>query len=287
MPISTGIVVTPRRYLPISIVSLNALAATDIIFPPMTLGGQPINSPFTDANGIGWIVNRFDGWDAAEVRLADTPRGNADGSFHEPGYYGPRLLILGGALISIAGPQALMDARQLLHSAVNIMGNNLAPLVVNESPPKMCMVQQAPGYKDRAAGTAAFEFEIHLKANDPNKYDPVASSVVLAANTTATVTNSGNRTSSPILTVRGPCLGFNANNNTTGQNLAFTQPMSSTDVFVVDLDRKSARLNGVDAMATIISDPLQWWGLVPGTNTLQFTCVGTGTLTAAYSSAWS
>jgi hypothetical protein len=287
MPVSSDLVIVPRRYLPISVVSLGALAATDIIFPPMTLGGQPVNSPFTDSDGIGWIVNQLDGWDSADVRLQDTPRGNADGSFHEPSYYGARLLVAHGSFFSIAGPQALMDAREKMHAIVDITGDKLAPFVVNEMPPKLCMVQKSPGYKDRPNGTTAFDFEIHLKANDPLKYDPVPSTVTLAANTSVSVTNVGTKASAPILTIRGPCLGFSVANTTTGQTLAFSQALSATDVFVVNLDRKSALLNGVSAIASIISDPLQWWALGSGPNVVQFATLGTGTLTVTYQSAWS
>lgn len=285
MPISTGITVIPARYFPIYQVALDALGATNILFPPMTLAGHPINSPFTDVDGIGWIVNALEGWDAPTVRVTETPRGNNDGLYHQPSFYGGRLLVAKGAFISIAGPAALMAARERLHATVDITGTALAPLIVNESPPKMCMVQRLDGYHDRPVGTAAFEFEIHLLANDPNKYDPTPSTTVLANNTTAVITNLGTRASFPMLSVRGPSFGFTISNTTTGQNLAFAQALSSSDVFTIDMDRKSAKLNGVSAIASIASDPLQWWALVPGANTIQFTATG-GAVTALWSSAW-
>jgi hypothetical protein len=289
MPIGTGYVVVPTRTLPIVIAPVDGIAAGNIILPGVTLGGQILNSPYTDSNGIAWTLNEaITGWDAPDVRVTQTPKGNDDGLFNEASFYGGRQLIAKGTFATSNGnANALMAARTQLRASVNIMGTSLAPFVVAEAQPKMCMVKRMPGYKDRPVSPVEMEFEIHLLAPDPRKYDPFPSTAVVPANVSAViVTNQGDYESRPILTVRGPCIGINLLNNTTGQNLGFFQTLSSSDVFVIDIAAKAAWLNGVTATYTIASAPSQWWRLVPGANAIQFLTSGSGTLTVSYSSAW-
>jgi hypothetical protein len=288
MPIATGYTVVPTLTLPIVVAPVDPIACGNVIMPLITLGGQILNSPITDSAGIAWVVQSLAGWDAADVRTTQTPRENDQGLFHETNYYGGRLIIAKGTFATATGNvAALMAARQQLHSAVNITGLALSPLVVTESPPKMCMVQLMSGCKDQAASPVSFNFEIHLLAPDPRKYDPAPTTVNIAANTTATVTNNGNMESRPLLTITGgPLTDFYLSNLTTGQNLLFLVSLAPTDIFVIDMDFKSAYLNGVSALADIASGPSQWWTLVPGANHIEFTTLGTGNLAVQYSSAW-
>ena len=296
MPIATGAAAAlPALSLPLVIPPANSTLAVKTLLPTITLGGQILNSPITDVAGIGWIVNKVDGWDAPEVRNTQTPRGNDHGDFREPAYYGPRLLIVHGSFVAsrLAGAtdtakaQALMAAREQLHAAENIMGSSLSPYVVSETPPKMCMVQRMSGCKDGPSSAVSFDFEAHLLAPDPRKYDPAPTVTNVASGATAVITNNGNMESRPILTVYGPVSGFYLDNLTTGQTVVFAQNLGGADVFVVDMDFRSATLNGVSASVAVASNPSQWWTLAPGGNTIGFRPgTGTGSLSVSSSSAW-
>jgi hypothetical protein len=288
MPIATGYTPVPVQTLPIVIPPVDSIAAVKIIMPSITLGGQILNSPVTDVNGIAWVVQELDGWDSPDVRTTTTPRELDQGLFHEENFYGGRMLIAKGFFASTSGAANLMAAREQLHAACNITGTALVPLVVNENPPKVCMVQRASGCKDKANGPVAFDFEVHLMAPDPRKYAATPTTVNIPANTIQPTTNIGSMESRPVLTITGPASTLVALENvTTSQTVTFNITLAPTDVFVVDFSTKIATYNGLPATFTISSAPSQWWTLVPGLNNIAFATVGSGGNCAlVFQSAW-
>jgi Phage tail protein len=289
MPIATGYTPVPVQTLPLVVPPIDSVAAGNILMPTVTLGGQVLNSAFTDVFGIAWIITAIDGWDSPDVRLTQTPRANDHGLFVEPAYFGGRLLIVKGKIVAARGTstQTLMAARDQLFSAWNLMVGTLSPFIVNETPPKMCWVQRMAGCKAAPSSPVSYDFEAHLLAPDPRKYDPFPTTTIIGLNSSAIVTNLGNIESRPLITVVGPCFSVALGNSTTGQLLTFAQPLLSTDVFKVDLDLKSATLNTNPVSYTVTSAPSQWWRLQPGANTITFSGSGGGaTATLSSRSAW-
>lgn len=294
MPIFTGYTPVPVSTLPIVINPIDGTAASNVIMPTITLGGQVLNSPMTDVYGIAWIVYALDGWDSPDVRTTQTNRAGDDGQFVEPSYYGGRLLIAHGHIYAssvfptaAASAQALMDARDRLFAAWNLTRGTLSPFIVNEARPKCCYVQRLQGCKAAPVNAVGFDFEGHFLAPDPRKYDPFPSTAVIPLNGTATVINQGIFESRPVITVAGPCTGVTLSNTTTGQTLSFNLTLVSTDRLVLDLDMKTALLNGNPATFSITSAPSQWWSLVSGGNVISFPGTGgAATATLSYRSSW-
>lgn len=288
MPIATGIVVTPPTLLPIVIPPVDPIAAVNVIMPVVTLGGQILNSPQTDPNGIAWVVNEIDGWDAPDVRTTQTQRGNDHGLFQEGAYYGGRLLIVKGSFASITGAVTLMAAREQLHAAMNVSANLMSAFTVQETPPKTCMVQRMSGSKDKASSSVSFDFELHLLAPDPRKYAAVQITTILP-NVTASITNAGTMETRPLIAVQGPATAVYLENLTTGQTVTFGINMLPADVLYVDLDLKGVSLNGGSASWAVQSAPSQWWTLQPGVNYINFGVIGQGSTTqmqVQWRSAW-
>lgn len=289
MPLGTGIVVIPGVTLPVVVPPVDGIAAVDILMPTSSLSGLVLNSRMTDTNGIAWIVTAIDGWDSPSVRSTVTNKGQDHGAYVEPVFYGPRLLIVRGTFASVRGvpTQTLMDTRDRLEAANNITGTNLAPFIVSELRPKLCMVQRVDGYHDRITGPTSYEFECHLLAPDPRKYDTVPTITIIPANTTVSISNYGNEESRPVLTVSGPASGITMENVTTGQAVAFAQILGPADTFLIDMNTPHRVLkNGATALYTIVSPPSGWWMLQPGVNQIRFTTTGSGSCSVSSRSAW-
>lgn len=300
------------RSFPFSAEQGAGLAA--LVYPTMTLGGLAFNTGMTDTNGVGWLVNQIDGWDYATLRETNTGRSHDDGIYNDPAFFGQRSLVLHGYVVSLSA-QAVMAAREQLHAALNVT-RSLTPFVVNESPPKMCMVRQAGGSKDAWVpdfGGMALQFQLALLAPDPRKYDPAPTVAGTtqptggsgvswplawplawgAANTGGVVvaTNNGTMESRPRISINGPCINPVIENRTTGQTLTFATQILGNETLTIDLASRAVLVDGtVPRRGAITSTPDQWWTLVPGPNEIHFSTgdgVNTGAaMSLSYSSAW-
>lgn len=107
--------------------------------------------------------------------------------------------------------------------------------------------------------------------------------------TSTAVTNAGNWTTYPTITITGPALYPTVGNVTTGQYLTINYALTNTDTLVIDLNQKLVTLNGSPARNLLTSNS-QWFGAPPGTSYFYFTAntyqVGLTTGTIAYRSAW-
>ena len=91
---------------------------------------------------------------------------------------------------------------------------------------------------------------------------------------TATVTNNGDTTTYPIITIYGPITNPVVGSTTSGQNLSFNYTMIQSDIISIDLQNKTVLLNGNPARNLLLGSS-QWFAAPPGTNLYYFT--GTGT----------
>lgn len=284
-----------------------------ILRPQLTYNGLTIGTTSLDANGVAWVYNDLPGWDFAPLRLTPTPRGQHHGVYAGPAFLSGREIIVMGHIAS-PDPVALLAAREQLHTAMATYTTPL-PFIVAESPPKMCWVRANVGSKDRWLTGPIIEFEMHLLAADPLKYDPGVTVVTAAQpDQTAgtglawpmqfplawgdqfgagiiTAYNSGNTSTSATLTITGPCTNPTIENRTTHQILTLGITLLASDVLLIDLDSKAVTLNGNTARRGVItSSPTQWWSLTPGSNEIRFSTAdgsNTGaTCTIAYRSAW-
>lgn len=109
-----------------------------------------------------------------------------------------------------------------------------------------------------------------------------------ASNSTA-ITNIGNWTTYPVITITGPVTNPTIGNVTTGQYMTVNYNVTNTDTLVIDLDNKLITLNGNSAR-NLVAGNSEWFGAPPGTSYFTFTgtniIIGTTTATVTYRSAW-
>lgn len=107
--------------------------------------------------------------------------------------------------------------------------------------------------------------------------------------TSTAITNTGDWTTYPTITITGPVTNPTIGNITTNQYITVNYNLANTDTLVVDLDQKTVTLNGNYAR-NLIAGNSQWFGAPPGTSNYYFTgtntLVGTTTATVTYRSAW-
>lgn len=115
---------------------------------------------------------------------------------------------------------------------------------------------------------------------------PMVVPYISAASTGGSVTlnNAGSETAWPIITLTGPLATPVLTNTTTGAVLQLSYTIATGDVVIIDMDNHTITLNGASLISTKTSTS-DWWGLVPGNNTITLTTTAsadTGTAVVKY-----
>lgn len=271
----------------------------------ITYAGITIPLGGTDANGTAWMLKDWDGLDGAPTSGQVTQRGSDHGGWASPQYYGPRPITL--YVHASAQTEALRDvARAMLQEAVPV--SDLAPLVFNEPIPKTLQVRRSGRLTEKCTTLVDVDFTIGLIAPDPRKYSTVMQSasatiavqllgiappwtppIVLPSQPPGgfiTITNGGNFETRPIITITGPIAGPAVYNVTAEQTVSYSAlTLGATDSLVIDLNLKTANLDGMYVPADISS---AWFVCPPGQTVLQLQgATGAGsTISAAWSDAY-
>lgn len=144
-----------------------------------------------------------------------------------------------------------------------------------------------PRYYSDTATTASMTPQQPLGRTYDRTYNLVYGGGSIATSTT--ITNSGNWTTYPVITITGPALNPTIGNITTGQYITVNYGLANTDTLVIDLDQKLITLNGNSAR-NLIAGNSQWFGAPPGTSNFYFTAntytIGTTAASVVYRSAW-
>ncbi len=108
-------------------------------------------------------------------------------------------------------------------------------------------------------------------------------------NNATAITNNGNWTTYPVITISGPVVNPTIGNITTGQYMTVNANITNTDSLVIDLYQKTITLNGASAR-NLLAGNSQWFGAPPGTTYFVFTggsvVIGTTSATVVYRSAY-
>lgn len=258
-----------------------------------------------DANGIGWVLNGFDGMGGPGTVGQVVQQAGDHGGWATPQYYAPRTMTL--SLTASAPSQALRDvARATLQQAVPV--SDLALFRFDEPVPKQMSVRRTGALLESYPALTEVQFSVVLVAPDPRKYSTVLHSLTANQGTFAaglappltppltlpagyppmavTITNAGSFETRPTITIVGPITAPAAVNQTTGQTVSFsTLTLASTDVLVVDFLNKQATLNGAYRPADLSSS---WWVAAPGTTGVQLTGTASGGayMTVTWRDAW-
>lgn len=84
-----------------------------------------------------------------------------------------------------------------------------------------------------------------------------------------TATNSGTETVYPVITITGATTNPVISNLTTGESIKVPLALTDGDVFEIDMNEETLKLNGSNVSNTIVD--AAWWGLIVGVNQLQYT----------------
>lgn len=155
--------------------------------------------------------------------------------------------------------------------------------------------------------TMRSQFKIELEAPDPVIYDDAAGAALesvvnqvipggfqftdespqfdnfyfSAGTDSTTVTNTSEVTSLPIITIEGKITNPVFTNRTTGESFRLeAYAVDSSAVTVINMAERTVTLNGGNAFAYAPVD-VDWWGLVPGENLIEFTSGAGGDVTQA------
>jgi hypothetical protein len=135
---------------------------------------------------------------------------------------------------------------------------------------------------------------IELIALDPRIYSAaVKTSVIsiLAASSSqaGTLTNDGNFPTRPSLSIVGPATNPRIQNTQdANKSIKIDVVLGAPDTLLIDIDRKTVKLNGVDRYDLVRTDN-QWWELQPGANTITYSRTGTtgqSDMTCTFRDAW-
>jgi hypothetical protein len=268
---------------------------------------QGVTVPFgeVDDNGIVWALLDVQGFDSPDTSGDVVQRGSDHGGWPSPQYYAPRGITL--KIQASAATQALRDvARATLQQAVPV--NDLAPFVYNEPLPKTLMVRRKGRIVEKYPTLMDVVFTVVLVAPDPRKYSTTVQTVSATTPTSAgglappwtppitlpaqtppgqlVVTNLGNFETRPTLTITGPATAPAVYDATDGQTISWSGiTMASSDTLVIDLDQRTALLDGMYVAADL---PSAWFVCEPGETQLQLAgAPGAGaTLTATWQDAY-
>ena len=144
-----------------------------------------------------------------------------------------------------------------------------------------------PRYYSDTATTASMSPQPPLGRTYDRVYNLVYGGGSIATSTT--ITNIGNWTTYPVITISGPVTNPTIGNITTGQYMTINYGLTNTDSLVIDLNQKLITLNGTSAR-NLVAGNSEWFGAPPGVSNFYFTgtnfTVGVTSAVVTYRSAW-
>ena len=266
--------------------------------------------------GTEYIVTEVDGFGIPAVRNGDTPRPSDRGSFFGRDFIGHRMVTVKVTVVGDSDSDAL-DNLEALFAAWQLAtpdGDAYMPLRFQvpgrdtrrfHGRPRDAAVDETAIQGAQIPVTLLFAtadpsiFSDDLSSDTVPLADPgggrsypltfprvfgsggVAGGVIFA-------TNQGNYATRPVATIVGPCVNPSIENVDTGEVMAFTITLASTDTLVVDFDARTVELNGASRYSTKTTAST-WFELAPGTTEIHFTAssfTAGAELTLEWRSAW-
>ena len=100
------------------------------------------------------------------------------------------------------------------------------------------------------------------------------------------VTNAGNYTTAPVITITGPVTNPIVTFTSTGAFMALTITLANTDVLVIDMGARTVTLNGTAYRFNTVVTGSSWWGIPPGTWSIGVASSDSAPVTALFSTAY-
>lgn len=262
--------------------------------------------PVVDSNGCAWYLKDSKGWSGSPApRATPVDREQSDGVFDGPAWQPGRQITLEGTVLCPSN--AAMHLAADVASGILVAGSRTGTLTVTEP----ALTRQAVVRRDAEtlfdfAGWNAATFSLILYAPDSTRYSstlhsgttgiyqtsagrgyPLAFPRAYGGSGTAgivTVTNAGNLTTYPIITINAGS-GTMVNPSVTafgGLTLTFTQTLNAGDSLVIDTGQRSVLLNTAARAWPLTTGTL---GCPPGSTQLLFNAFSANP-TATMSVTW-
>jgi hypothetical protein len=251
------------------------------------LNSDSLGMPFVD-------VSEVDGLDNAPLRTTTDEHQGSDGTYIDTPYMSSRTIVVTGILYSPPG-----DPDTLLNLLKQSYGDStVKPFYFQQpgQPTKFCN-GQGGGIRynvdgGRRSGQTSCQFTVLCE--DPYIYDYPGSASAVSVPTLAVlgtsfnmafnvgfggaipnyganVTNNGNHTAYPIITITGPTVNPVLTDSYSGITMSFSLSLAAGDVLVVDCRQKSVVLNGTVSRRTSLAG-LKWLSVPAGiSDTIFFT----------------
>ena len=289
--------------------------ATTLATPVWTIGSWSGN--VTDSAGCRWGVAMSAGWyDGPGVRLNHTPLPRYDGAYRSQSYRAERTITLTGwceAPNKLAAESARNQFLGLLAG-----GGQTTLTVTDDYSTQTATVELGADPKVRPDGPFSFDWQLVLSAADPRRYGASVSAATGLPSSSGGLDwatgggldwstggglNWGSSTSTGQLvmsnvgtadtwvayTLTGPLTNPALTVPSTGQQLAYTGVLGSTDTLVISTDplSRSVVLNGVTDRRSYLTSA-SWWSLPPGATTVVALSAssGTGSVAASWRPAY-
>lgn len=263
-------------------------------------GVAAVFNDVTDPNYVG-MLTEITGFDSPEVRESADEYVQADGGVHGDFFYGRRPVTLSGILLNPIDAADRNARQNKLSSASDAMRADAVLDWTNSGGARqfISLRRQQPL---RVTGTWQKEFQAAMVAADPRIYSYALNGLeVTAAAAGATsgrafpegynidygpsapngqvlVTNAGNATSYPLLTVTGPGSNPTISNLTTGQAISLIYTLGVGDTLTIDTLNRTVILNGTTSRyGSVDFLNTSWWGVAPGVNDIRIAFTGFST----------
>ncbi len=260
----------------------------------VTLNSLVFNDP-TTGNGL-YLDEPITGLGLPPVRTSSGNYSGRDGGYVGAQFYGSRLISLPGRIF--ANTTAQYEASRMAVEAA--LAQATVTMLITTNAGAQYLVNAYFDSLDLPITRAAQNttFQITLIAPDPTVYDNSTgggNSVTLTRSTgggitwpitwpitwsggagATTVTNTGNVTIYPQITLNNVMSSPIITNTTTGQFFSLPSFTTSTgDVLVIDMLNRSVLLNGGSVLG-FAATTSTWWPLIPGSNTISLTTGSSG-----------
>lgn len=247
----------------------------------------------TIGKGTAYIINDFEFF-GQSARTLDTPRANAPGDYTTQDYLGSRVGTIKVTVTGATPTEAMNNYNALVGQWWMRASETVRPLQFKlPGQPQQQMLGKPRRFNPDMSRLLASIVTVDLEYYTPGpaivSADPVTGSTTLSAGVggrtyprvypmtygsvgaqPAVVTNDGNYTVWPVVTIYGPCANPIAVNTTQGKSIKVSLTLAGGDFLVIDMDAHAILLNGTASRRYAMTSDSQWWSLDPGQSSLRF-----------------
>ena len=254
-----------------------------------------------------YINEDIEGLETPRIRTSRGVNTGQSGGFIGAQFYEPRAVTIRGSIFSSDVFEALQKRREI-QSHLPLYPDSITVRVMDDDGRAYTFAAYLIDFSmpiSRARQRSLFKIE--LEAPDPVIYDDTAGAALeatinqvipggvqftdtsplfgsfyfSAGQSDSTVDNTSDLTSYPVIVIEGATTDPVFTNRTTGQSFRLEGYSVGADaVTVIDMANRTVTLNGGNVFAYAPVD-VDWWGLVPGENSIQFLSGSGGDATEA------